>query len=868
MKKTIGLIGLLTVFTMSIFAKQIDENTAKQVGQNFLATRTNSPALSKATTLDLVYLAKSKANSSVALTIGTTYFYVFNTSSAGFVMVSADDIVTPILGYSDEGAFDPNNIPQNTTKWLEDYKSQIRYAIENGVAATAEISTEWQDLIVGKNTNGSARGTNAVSPLIQTKWDQSPNYNALCPYDNQYGQRTITGCVATAMAQVMKYWNYPASGTSFHSYNHAKYGTLSANFGSTTYQWTSMPNTVSGANSAVATLMYHCGVSVDMDYGISSQGGSGAQTLDVVDALKTYFGYSSSVEGKSRSNYSDSQWKTLLKTELNASRPMQYAGTGSGGGHSFVCDGYDNNDFFHFNWGWSGSSDGYFSVNALNPGSLGSGGGTGGFNSNQRVIIGIKPPQVNTTTDMRLYSSITVNPTPIDYNSGFSVSVSLANFGTSSTNNFTGDFCAAIFNSNNQFVSYIETKAGYTLNFNSHFTNPIVFTTASISALTPGDYIIGVYHKATGATQWTAFGNGNYQNFIPIQVQGNSTNTIRLYAAISTTPTVITQNQAFTVNFDVVNRGNSGFTGDISVDIHKSDGTWIRELDIKTALSLPTNNHFTNGLTYTITGGISDAPGTYQLFVWDKPSGGSWEFVGNGSYANPITIQVVAPGLNPDPYEVNNTVGQAYTLPISFSGNTATRNTVGSNCHIGSDYDYYKINLPAGYTYSIAPRLHDSYNSANGNSYSLDALFSYSTDGSTWSDAYDDVMSSNITANGGSPVYFHVSPYFTGQTGTYLLDMNISRSLKTSIEEDELQSAVILYPNPAKSIVTLDLRDFNESVSQVNILNLQGQSIVTLSDIKQQEQLSFSLTDFSAGVYFVQIQSKNGMLTKKLIIEK
>jgi hypothetical protein len=131
-----------------------------------------------------------------------------------------------------------------------------------------------------------------------------------------------------------------------------------------------MPNKVTSSNSAVATLMYHCGVSVDMNYGVGSKGGSGAQTLDVVDALKTYFGYPTSVEGKYRSSYSDAQWKTLLKGELDASRPIQYAGTGSGGGHSFVCDGYDNNDFFHFNWGWSGSSDGYFSINNLNPLSL------------------------------------------------------------------------------------------------------------------------------------------------------------------------------------------------------------------------------------------------------------------------------------------------------------------------------------------------------------------------------------------------------------------------------------------------------------------------------------------------------------------
>ena len=154
------------------------------------------------------------------------------------------------------------------------------------------------------------------------------------------------------MAQIMKFWNYPETGSGFHSYNHPAYGTLSANFGSTTYQWSLMPNVVSSSNSAVATLMYHCGVSVNMVYDIAAKGGSSAQTLDVAAALKTYFGYSSTVEGKYRKDYTDAQWIDLLKTELNAGRPVQYAGTGSSGGHSFVCDGYNSNDFFHMNWGW------------------------------------------------------------------------------------------------------------------------------------------------------------------------------------------------------------------------------------------------------------------------------------------------------------------------------------------------------------------------------------------------------------------------------------------------------------------------------------------------------------------------------------
>ena len=195
----------------------------------------------------------------------------------------------------------------------------------------------------------------------------------------------------------MKYWEYPSQGIGFHSYNEDDYGTLSANFASTTYNWAAMPNNVTSSNNAVATLMYHCGVSVDMNYGV---GGSSAQTLDVANALINYFGYSPQIEGLYKTNYSNVQWINLLKTDLDNNRPIQYAGSGNGGGHSFVCDGYDNNDWFHFNWGWGGSSDGYFDLDYLNPGSLGTGGGTGGFNTNQRAIIGIQPPSGGSTVDV------------------------------------------------------------------------------------------------------------------------------------------------------------------------------------------------------------------------------------------------------------------------------------------------------------------------------------------------------------------------------------------------------------------------------------------------------------------------------------
>ena len=445
--KTIFTFTLIIMFTIgTAIGKQIDESTAKAVGQKFLLSKTRSLNLKSSSNLILAYKAISGESTPISSS-HKVYYYIFNsTPPQGFVIVSGDDKVIPVLGYSDQRSFNQENIPAHIAAWLDGYKNQVKYAIDNDLSSTDEIRAEWQELSANSNNGYLLKSGNSVSPLIQTLWDQSPYYNALCPYDNQYNDRTVTGCVATAMAQVLKFWNYPATGSGFHSYNSNNYGTLSADFGSTTYQWGSMPPSVTGTNDAVATLMYQCGVSVDMSYGVGSQGGSSAYVISSQSpvtncseyALKTYFGYPATLQGVERSNYNETQWVSLIKTELDAGRPVIYAGFGSGGGHCFVCDGYDQNDFFHFNWGWSGSYDGYFSINALDPGGTGTGGGTGGFNSGHQAIIGLQAPGGGgQTTSLQLYNTLQPSKTTIYYGEAFDIWTDIINSGT---NTFAGDF--------------------------------------------------------------------------------------------------------------------------------------------------------------------------------------------------------------------------------------------------------------------------------------------------------------------------------------------------------------------------------------------------------------------------------------------
>jgi hypothetical protein len=787
------------IFTLCFFilfyavcqSKPVDDKTAAIAAGTFLKYSAKSMLLNSASAQQIQLVYKPLYRASGAKT-AAPLFYIFNCKAVhGFVIISADDNAIPVLGYSDESNFDTSHIPPQVVKWIEGYKNQLRYMAENKAIASSDVSQSWKDLASGNRpaVKTPTLNTVVVAPLLQTTWDQSPYYNALCPYDNQAADRTVTGCVATATAQVMKFWNYPATGSGFHSYNTEKYGTLSANFGSTTYQWAAMPNSVSSANNAVATLMYQVGVSVDMNYGVASTGGSGAYVVSSLSpvtncaeyALKTYFGYDNNLKGVGRSNYTDAQWRTLLQGELSAGRPVIYAGFGGGGGHCFVADGYDDNNMFHFNWGWSGYYNGYFAVDALNPGGVGTGGGTGGFNSGQQAITGIKPPGGGggggTTPGIRLYDYVTPSSASIDYGQAFTVSTNIENAGTV---NFSGDYCAAIFDASNTFIDYVDTLPNYTLQGGYyHYVNKLVFSSAGLFSLLPGTYKIGIFYRPAGGNWVQVANNGAYVNLVPLTVV--HANSIELYSAIGINPvTNFVQGQAASVNFNIINKGTTTFTGYYAASLYNLDGSFVQTIGtINESGGLPAGYTYSAPYITLSTAAVTANPGTYLMAIQHYPAGGNaWQLTGSTYFTNPVKVTVKSAALQPDQYEPNNTVTQAYNLPVSFVNNAAVVKTTGSNCHVGSDYDYYKVVLPAGYDYSISARLQDSYSSSNGLVYTLDGLFSDSTSeaGSTWSDAYDDVMPNNIIVHGGGTVYFFVSPYFTGETGSYLLDMNITRT--------------------------------------------------------------------------------------------
>ncbi len=324
---------------------------------------------------------------------GSTVLHVFNVEgNNGWLVVSADDQVFPVLSYSFTGHFIMNdpNMPPAFAFWIEGYKKQIKNAIDKNYTNTSAVSA-WESYT---NNFKGAKDIQAVTPLLDPiAWNQTQYYNDRCPVTDSsgagYGGHCPTGCVATATAQIMKFWGYPAKGQGTHSYTHATYGNQTANFAATTYNWANMPNSVTAANADVAQLMYHVGVSVNMNY---APGVSGASTTTAMSSLVTYFKYASDIKYKAKTDTTPNGWKALIKSNLDAHKPILYSGMDPAvGGHAFVLDGYQDTAHYHFNWGWGGSYNSYNSLSAVQPGGVGTGGGNGDYTADQDMIYNIHP---------------------------------------------------------------------------------------------------------------------------------------------------------------------------------------------------------------------------------------------------------------------------------------------------------------------------------------------------------------------------------------------------------------------------------------------------------------------------------------------
>ena len=369
MKKLTLTFCLIAACFGGLMAGPVDQQKAQKLGAKFLSTT----ALNQRTSdiqLNLV---------SAAVNRDAIDYYVFNVKDGeGFVIIAGDDRVKPILAYSTTGQYDPQNISEGFAFTLNSFREEIQYVREHNLSATPDITAEWKSVAKTGSLNQSRSTRAVVGPLCQTLWNQNFPWNSQCPEDPEgNGGHVYAGCVATAMGQVMKFWEWPNTGTGSYSYNPAGYAQQSANFGATEYHFELMPNVLDSTSTEeeyfeIAQLLHHLGISVDMQYGGN---GSGAYSEVVPDALRNYFRYNCDEHetnwggGWWGGGYPNEQWAQMLKDGgLDEQIPLYYSGSddSGSGGHAFVCDGYDENDYFHFNWGWSGRDDAWCPIGALN----------------------------------------------------------------------------------------------------------------------------------------------------------------------------------------------------------------------------------------------------------------------------------------------------------------------------------------------------------------------------------------------------------------------------------------------------------------------------------------------------------------------
>lgn len=465
-----------------------------------------SRIVSKSLSTDPVFTVKSEANLAAA--------YVFVAAdNNGFAILSADDVAYPVLGYSDSGSFDAGNIPVNMQAWLAEMAAQIEWARNSGAEPAKAPS--------------APEGWTAISPLVKTTWDQGEPYNDECPSPKNSTQHAYTGCVATSMAQAMNYCKYPEHGEGVIDYYLSTLGVrVYQDLADINFDWDNMLDSYSeGAYTsrqakAVADLMAACGYSVRMNYGLDASGASG---FTIGRSLRNHFNYDSDCHSKYRLLYSMSEWAQMVYDNLKNIGPLIINGRDPGDmGHSFICDGYDGKGYFHFNWGWSGVSDGYYSLDALNPDSMGIGGYGSGFNFGQNAIFGIQPP-TGKPSDYKLNLVQLGNTT--GQISGSNFSAGMSDYASSGYANYCDETVSGTFGLRFEKIGSsaspaiveaklgrnetVELEPGYSIGSGSSAK-----VTAAMPVLDNGEYKVTVMFRLTGGEWEEILVPWGYNNFV------------------------------------------------------------------------------------------------------------------------------------------------------------------------------------------------------------------------------------------------------------------------------------------------------------------------------------------------------------------
>lgn len=542
MKKIVSLLltTLILIPSMRVSASERTEAEAQVIAKQFIATNASHkqykgiPRKASAVPLSAAF-ACNKSGMTTDMSVSNADFFVYNIDGDnGFIIISGDDEAVDILGYSDNGSIDLNNMPENMKVWLQGYAGQIESLKSSGSRKAMKKAASNVGTTYFSTTTPDFSAP--VSPLLDVRgiaFNQNTPYNNYCPTvtygptGDVHTSSTVTGCVATAMAQVMKFWQWPTNGTGSNSYdwstniiyNGSKYPntkTLTADF-TKTYDWNNTLNTYTGSETteqmaAIATLMYDCGVAVNMDYNIN---GSGSNSYSAAKAFVSYFKYSANADIRKRSNYTDDQWNSILIDELSAGRPVLYSGEkeDNTGGHAFICDGYTSDEYYHFNWGWNGQMNGNFKLNSLKPNdeyNL-----NNDFSYHQNIITQLAPNNQSTgSKDYLFFSSGITSTTATSTKSGkYDLISYFANYSAFPLSTAIG---MGVYDVNGNYQG-MKNITSITINSNTYSNFILTNWNLPLTTLSDGTYFLRVIHIPSGTT-----------DILPAKITTETPNSLRL----------------------------------------------------------------------------------------------------------------------------------------------------------------------------------------------------------------------------------------------------------------------------------------------------------------------------------------------------
>jgi hypothetical protein len=851
MKKHILTLLVLALTSFTLHARPVDQETAKRLGQAFV--KANFEFTRQSSDMRLVKTAFSDR--------GEACYYVYNVGETGFVILAADDNYRPIIGYSDEGTFNPDDMAPALVDYLEVVRQGVMMAA-NASSATVSVAADWA-MLEKTGRLVSRHGGRADEYLVETKWNQSYPYNYFCPAaPNGSGGHCYAGCVATAASQVMKYWNHPLIGQGSYSYvpeSHPEYGVQYANFGETTYDWENMPVSINSNSpqvqiEAIALLQYHVGISVNMNY---RPDGSGAATNDLPQKMPMYFLYTNAMTIQRREDYTHEEYMNLLINTFDMRWPIVHAG----GGHAYVFDGYNDYDQIHMNWGWGGSSDGWFNVDEH------------GYTDGQRGIFNYVPAEIYAATSD---APTNLNVVATDEQS-LSTTVTWNNPAVTLTNAPLENIDQIVVERNGQVV----------------YTEDNVTPGAEMSILDESipyydSFDYSVYAIVNGQRGTSAvFKNvlvGPTCNWKIIMqsaaFQGWNGGYVSLYSGtgIEIQRMTISNSIPATMEFAVpIGRGSFGWTApvnnvnNLSFIIKDSEGNTVYTFSgassgIEAGIFLSFNNGCGNegdveapaGLTAEVVDGVAvlswnasvDPMYGYNIYrddhLYAMTDSGSRSFVDEGFDA-----------------------GHCYTVTaLDAVGESAHSNETcasSGDCLGATNFDFEYV----GNNYKIK-LLWDKPEPADG----LSGYYLYRRKGEEGNFERIKLLSASATsytdntANQQGDYYYRLYAYYsttdcTSAPASLKMDSNMF-TLKvyyspTAITESQTKN-VSLFPNPADKSLKIEA----EGMTQVTVYNMLGQAV--FSSNSESDQLLLDVAGWCEGVYLVKVETVSGQAVQRVSV--